>query len=208
LRSVAGPGKPIRVRPVFSNVGEPADIPSWDDRHAGLVVFGSAATRTRALLALRGRDVALRRLGITHLVEAGEGRAEIDDRGSFATRHLGRLSTPELGKVLLSARFGLLHYPGRHLGKSGVFAAYAAHGCVAVNTCPRVGDADGLSPGVHYLAPRSRQPGSAAGHAEMARRLTNWYSDHSLDSQADALLALTDIAHRAAGHSVATAARM
>ena len=196
LRGVVASGRRVEVHPVFSNVGESPDGVAWRDRQPRLVVFGSVATRTRALVALRGRDTELRRLGITQIVEAGAGESQRGDWSSIATTRRGRQSTDALRELLLDSRFGLLDYPARFLCKSGVFAAYAAHGCVALNTCAQDAAADGLQAGSHYLSLRAADGRTAGECAAIAHRVHAWYRGHSLQRQADDLLtavALADV---------------
>lgn len=194
LRGVVDSARRVEVHPVFSNVGEPSADVAWHSRQPRLVVFGSAATRTRALAALRGRDTELHRLGVTQIVEAGDGRSQRGDWSSIATTTLGRLSTDALRDLLLDSRFGLLDYPARFLCKSGVFAAYAAHGCVALNTSAQGAAADGLRAGSHYVALRAVDPRSAGECAAIAQRVLAWYRGHSLQRQADGLLAAVALA--------------
>ena len=189
LRAAAGPAKAIDMRPVFSTIGEPPGLPPWPTRHPRLVVFGSASTRARALHALRGREDRLHGLGITELVEVGAGAPQIRDAGPWPTRHAGRLPVSELRELLLASRFGLLDYPARHLGKSSVLAAYAAHGCVAIDTCADGRSADGLAVGTHVLRLGEALPVAADAWAGTAQRLAHWYRDHTLARQADEMLA-------------------
>lgn len=65
-------------------------------------------------------------------------------------RHLGRLEGAELRRLFESSVYGLIDYPSHCLGKSGVFAAYVAHGCVVLNTAAPGPDTDGLQAGVHH----------------------------------------------------------
>ncbi|MEP6502116.1 MAG: hypothetical protein ABJD97_02205 [Betaproteobacteria bacterium] len=188
LRSAAGAAVPLQVRPVFSNVGEPVDPPSWGSRQPHAIVFGSAGTRRRALVSLRGREPALLRLGVTEIVEVGDGDSQCAQGLGVATRQLGRLSPQALGALLCTARFGLLNYPARHLGKSGVFAAYAAHACVALNTFALDADADGLRAGAHYVDLRACAQLEDDALAQMSKRLTRWYGGHSLALQSGELL--------------------
>ncbi len=189
LHGAAGRGKPLQVRSVFSNVGEPVDLPSWDARLPQMVVFGSAVTRQRALAAIAGQEPALTGLGVTELVEVGDGPRQSQVANGLSIRHLGRMSTQALGALLCASRFGLLDYPARYLGKSGVFAAYAAHGCVAVNTSERNDAAHGLRAGIDYIDLRSGHHDDDGGAlAAMSHRLNRWYGGHSLALQAGELL--------------------
>jgi hypothetical protein len=192
LQSAAGPGARVQVRPVFSNVGEPVDVLPAAARQPGLLVFGSASTRQRALQRLAAHAAELRALGVSHVVEAGHGSALAFDDAGFRRAQLGPLPVPELGVLLQAHRFALLDYPAPHLGKSSVFAAYAAHGCVVLNTAGPGPMADGLRQGQHY---RALGGPSAAGLNEtgaqaMADAARGWYQGHRLALQATEFLDL------------------
>ena len=188
LRSVVDGSTPLQVQPVFSNIGELAELPAWDARAPRAVVFGTAVTRARAFATLRAHAPALARLGLAEIVEAGTGPSQAGPASAMPTRHLGRLSAPELGALLSGSRFGLLDYPVSHLGKSGVFAAYAAHGCVAVNTSDVGGHAEELRAGAHYINLRRPFESDARALARIAQRLHRWYRQHSLALQSNKLM--------------------
>jgi hypothetical protein len=97
-----------------------------------------------------------------------------------------------MGALVQRHRYALIDYPAPQLGKSGVFAAYAAHGCVVLNTAADGPDADGLQQGRHYLrlgarGPQALEPGAAQAIASTAR---TWYAGHTLERQAAELLGL------------------
>ncbi len=188
LSAVTDGATPLHVRPVFSNVGEPVEATPWDRRASRAVVFGGAETRRRAFVALRGHASALAQLGILEIVEAGSGQSQSGVLRGTPTRHLGRLSASELSSLLAGSRFGLLDYPAHCLGKSGVFAAYAAHGCAVVDTSAPAKDADNLRAGVDYLGPRPPFETGTSALASMALRLHRWYGGHSLALQSRELL--------------------
>lgn len=198
LRQALNADVPMRVRPVFSNVGEPDHLPDWTDRRAQAVVFGSASTRQRTFDELRRREGVLRGLGIQAIVEVGPGPASTGRLTALSCQHLGRLEADALGRLLLSSSVGLLDYPSTVLGKSGVLAAYAAHGCAVLNTRPLGADTDGLLAGREYLAMQSLATGDSAGptptrpgHLQaVSERLYAWYADHRLRQQAHELMAL------------------
>lgn len=192
LAKVVGPATPIHVRPVFSNVGEPDVSPATGGRQATAVVFGSPPTRQRVFDELRGHEATLRRLGVEELIEIGSGAMSEGAPTTIPRRHAGRLEQPELGRLLQASRFGLLDYPSQLLGKSGVFAAYAAHGCVVLDTRRPGPDTDRLVTGTDYLSlpAMAGAPALPASHEAIAARLLSWYADHRLNSQARDLLAL------------------
>ena len=192
LREVVGDLMPLQVRPVFSNVGEPTAPAAWSARAPRAVVFGSAATRQRALTALEPHAASLARLGIREIVEVGHGASSTKATLGIPSCRLGSLPATELGALLGSSRFGILDYPAHLLGKSGVFAAYAANGCAAINTSARTGDFDGLRRGVHYIDLRTQFAPASDASEQAGAQLHRWYGGHSLTLQARELL---DMAH-------------
>lgn len=199
LRGAMPTELPIRVRPVFSTVGEP-DLPRATLRRTdGLVVFGSPSTRARAFGRLADRVGELRKLGVASIIEVGTGSASKFEVPSLQHDHVGELSCPQISHLLQAHRFALIDYPSIYLGKSTVFAAYAAHGCVVLNTAPPGVDADGLAEGVHYVAlqrasPRATDPEALAAIADAAN---DWYGDHTLRGQAAEFLDLLQAPVRA-----------
>ncbi len=192
LRGTVGSTTPIHVRPVFSNIGEPEAVPAPGQRQARAVVFGSTSTRQRALDGLAGHEAALQQLGVEELVEVGSGPASTPGPITMPCRHAGRLEAAELGQLLQESRFGLLDYPAEFLGKSGVFAAYAAHGCVILDTCQPGPDTDGLVAGSQYLAlpAVARSPSAHPNVDTTAANAARWYANHRLSGQARELLSL------------------
>lgn len=194
-RCLAGPllaAAPVQVWPVFSTVGEPASIRPATERRLRLAVFGSESTRHRALQKLPRHAALLSKLGVREIVEAGSGRPCGSSIPAFEFHFAGRLDEAAIGTLLDASAFGLLDYPSFHLGKSTVFAAYAVHGCVVLNTAAPGPDADGLAHRRHFLsldfsaeitmAEAERQAFSDAGRA--------WYAQHTLARQAASIARL------------------
>src|SRR5262249_9681353 len=101
---------------------------------------------------------------------------------------MGALPLLGVSEVLQRARFGLLAYPFDVLGKSGVFAAYAAHGTIPIVFPERRGSFDGLEAGVHFLdALNPEMHMKDQKLALIQTQLGSWYASHSLQVQAGAL---------------------
>jgi hypothetical protein len=180
-------GPALQLAPVFSNIDPPAVVASFTQRSHGLVLFGSPSTRTRALQRLAGREAVLQALGVKHLTEIGPGGPTPAARAWAGPQrvHLGALDAAAVSQQLLQHRWALIDYPAQHLGKSGVFAAYAAHGCLVLNTAKDTQDADGLRAGLHYLPlDATRQ---AHDPASMTHALQAWYLPHDRGAQTRAL---------------------
>lgn len=206
LRAVAGSAEPVHVRPVFSNIGEPERQTRVNGRRPVAVIFGSASTRQRVFDELPSHEAKLRQLGIEELVEVGNGTTTPGKRTTIALRRAARLEPAELCRLLQDSRFALLDYPSQLLGKSGVFAAYAAHGCVVLNTRKAGSDVDRLTAGSNYLSLAAPVDAAAStvAHEAIATRLVHWYADHALPGQAQELLGLCEHRQRAGGAAGST----
>ena len=70
---------------------------------------------------------------------------------SFEPIERGRLSEEEVSQCLQRSKYGLLSYRPSYLAKSGVFAAYAAHGVACLLVAKPERNLDGLEPGIHFF---------------------------------------------------------
>ena len=176
-----------------SSVGEPSDLPPLLTRPASIAVFGSA--RSRAYIyekaASEIRDL-INMLGVHEIVDIG---APLVDAAIPSLpcrfRALGVLPATAVSRELLQSRAGLVTYPVTHLGKSGIYAAYCAHGLapiVCLKGANREASEDGFSHGRHFLdisevALRSDWPSLAYVAAQAHLK----YADRSLSCHADVL---------------------
>lgn len=189
LRRHARSVTPLTVNPVFSNVGEPDEIRAADAREPVFILFGSQATRQRAWQQMHEHFPKLRELGAQWLLEVGSGSA-IGGQGAkqlgLNYEFAGVLCPNTLTQLLLRAKWGLLDYPAQYLGKSSVFAAYAAHGLLALNTAAVGASADGLQEMRHYLSLRSTSftAPDPMQHQALALAAWQWYAGHRLADQA------------------------
>jgi len=195
LREQVGPSTPITVQPVFSTVGEPEQLAPTTGREPSLVVFGSPSTRRRALDALLPYVESLERQGITEIIEVGSGEASPWTATGLKPRFLGRMEKPDLRALLERAAYGLIEYPPNCLGKSTVFAAYAAHGCMSINVAQAADDSDGLQSGRHFASLSHDTPltHDTQTREAMAEAACNWYTPHCLTRQAAAFAATCGI---------------
>lgn len=190
--------RPVFVRPVFSNFPQPSRLPTLCEREPSVIVFGSVATRGRALRRLLAHSPGLQALGLQAVTEVGPGAPAAGTSFPWPHRHLGLLPPHEVSRQLLLHRYALIDYPAPYLAKSSVFAAYAAHGNAVLNTAAAASDADGLHAGQHYATPAlsfslSRPlPADASAWQAMADALNGWYGGHPLPLQARELSALLD----------------
>lgn len=192
---------PIHVRPVFSNVGEPAALPRWQDRAPALVLFGQAAFK-QVVLADPARLLAVcRKLGIEALFNVG---APVTVPASIAqalrVSDRGMLPAAEVSQVLQSSRYLAFNYFPRHLGKSSIFAGAAAHGTVPIGFGVDGDAEEGLVPGTHvWGADALLGGGFEPDGARASAALHAWYRAHDCAAHARTLAgALQELIARAA----------
>ncbi|MEP7013320.1 MAG: hypothetical protein ABJC13_23620 [Acidobacteriota bacterium] len=182
LRGVlSDPSREIGVRPVISGIGEPAEIPTFASRAPRLVLFGGTGVRGRAYEIDSGKiEAAARAFGLSEIWDIGPGGVAPQSIGALQIRRLGVLPASEVSAILAESAAGFLSYPLGFLGKSSVFAAYAAHGMLPICSGR---PASGVRSGVPFWdAAAAFSPASyATGIAAAAR---TWYEGHSLARQA------------------------
>lgn len=182
LQQVA-PGAKADLLPVFSNFGELSDPPELAVRQPIAVVLGTLPRRTALYAALRQRGRAgqdwLSAMGVNRILDIGGGEA-VGDAANLPVHRLGRMAAKDISEVLATARVGLIDYPDRAFSKSGVAAAYLAHGMLVANTRNDWGI--GTLAGRAYAVVGTRMDAVTAQH--IARQGFDWYSGHRLANTA------------------------
>jgi hypothetical protein len=194
-------GRPIEVTamPVFSNVGEPGCRSAPRMRCAAAVVFGLAGVEDR-LFGIYRPDLEriIAALGIEEIFDVGPRFSSVPRTlAGVPVISKGVLPQGAVSELLQRARFGFIAYPLDFIGKSGVFAAYAAHGVVPIVLSEREGAFDGLQPALHFLDGLRLGTGdSAQDLALIQHRLLTWYASHCVKVQADFILDSISCAQR------------
>ncbi|WP_429304186.1 hypothetical protein [Paraburkholderia sp. GAS199] len=130
--------------PTFSNVGEPGQVKTWNERADTAVVFGSEHAR-RQVYEQMAPVLAAQLAGnvIERVVDIGAKGAWLDEvakvLGPERFDIAGSLAASEVSARLGNAKWGLFNTPWGQASKSGVFAAYATHGMAPVSIFDDVG---------------------------------------------------------------------
>jgi hypothetical protein len=181
------PAARVTCMPVFSNVGEPDHCAPPNARCAIGVVFGLAGVEDRLFGHFR-RDIerVITTIGIEKIIDIGPRSHSVPV--SFAGVPViskGALPAFAVSSLLERAKFGFVAYPFDVLAKSGVFAAYAAHGTIPIVFADRRESFDGLEDGRHFLDGVKL---NATVHPDrltlVQHQLSGWYRAHSLQVQA------------------------
>jgi len=180
-------GRDVYHMPVYSNIGEPKELPDFATRKRRLILFGGEGWRRKALGPdLADLKAACLRWEIEEGIEIGPGTTPDADVG-IPWRKLGPRPAAEVSEWMNSSMLGFICYTSDYLEKSGVFAAYAAHGLVPVlpNSC-MLPDTCGVTPGHHFLSPAhltGEQGDKLLENVSCA--IFNWYQDHRSERQSD-----------------------
>jgi hypothetical protein len=178
----------LKVLPIFSNVGEPAAFIPLLDRPVQMAVFGRPGVEQGVYSdqILKQSAAVANALAIQNVIDIGDRATSVPPRlGHAVVTSMGQLSRCLVSRYLLTCRYGLINYDIARLGKSGVFAAYAAHGVIPICIGSRAAPTDDLEEGRHFLRwPFNRVPPDLPA---IQRNLIRWYQNHSVTKHADVL---------------------
>jgi hypothetical protein len=188
-----GSGAKITAMPVFSNVGEPGCGALPYARGATAIVFGLAGVEDRLFGSYRPEiERIIPTLGIEKIFDVGPRLSSMPRTlAGVPVISKGALPQRDVSELLQQARFGFVAYPIDVIGKSGVFAAYAAHGVVPIvlSDKKRQGSFDGVRPAHHFLdGLRHTAAVSVDDLASIQCELLTWYTSHGVKAQADFLV--------------------
>jgi hypothetical protein len=185
------PGTPITVLPVLSNVGEITQLKLLKERSRHLVIFGGCTNRTGIYRdCFNFLERVCQHLSIERILDIGPAIAFQDSPSwksqvSCPIEMLGVRSPQEISTILANSLAGLVNYSPDYLAKSGIFAAYCAHGMLPINAQMGKAEVDGIFPGKHYWCPDKDVPG-VKDWSELEAIATNahaWYQHHCLTQQ-------------------------
>jgi hypothetical protein len=181
----------ISVLPVFSNIGEPGCGTAPYARRPTAVVFGLAGVENYLYGLYRSQaERMISALGIKEIIDIGLRLSPVPRSLAGApVVSTGVLPSNAISELLQGARFGLIAYPVDFIAKSGVFGAYAAHGVVPIVFSNEDGTHDGLQPEECFIdGLRLEADADAQDLNSIQRKLFTWYSCHSVQVQANAIL--------------------
>ncbi|MDX2272972.1 MAG: glycosyltransferase family 1 protein [Cyanobacteriota bacterium] len=120
----------LKILPVFSNVGEPDCLPSFEERKPQAVVFGGLGRRQEVYNHWSEFLPFCEKLGIQSIVDIGPGKPACGE--ILNVNNYGILDPMNISSLLKDSKMGLLLIPLYLLNKSTIFASFLAHGLVSI----------------------------------------------------------------------------
>jgi hypothetical protein len=183
----------VTFRPVFSNVGEPDERRPFHERGEYAVVFCGVHEKE----ALYARSDQLRRIlerkNIRRLIDLGTRPRPLPDLG-IPIEVEGKQSAEAISRWLDRAQLGFAHRRLDLLTKSGIVAAYLAHGVPPVILPNGTGThTPALSEGKHYVR-FDRAHSRSINWSSTSEKGYGWYQSHA-HSRGAAQLILNQLDH-------------
>lgn len=176
----------VEVMPVYSNFGEPKELPAWENREPAMAMFAWGIHSGESLDTVVSKAAeCCRRFGLHRLHLIG-WQKELDESGLGVdvVRH-GFLEAADISRLLQSCRMAYTAYSPTHFGKSTLMAAFAAHGLAVITQGQTPLLPDGLEHGhqvLHEAALARMETLPVERLEEVGRELRAWYDGHSLQA--------------------------
>lgn len=177
----------IPVLPVISNIGEISQPVPTEYRTPRLIVFGQANTRNRAYTnSVDTLSQICDQIAIEEIADIGPPIPLPKSIANIPIRQFGLLESSEISKIMSRSLAGFVNYDINRLAKSGVFAAYCAHGLLPITQSSNNSSIDGLESAKHYWTPShtNSQDLSTEMIGDIAKNAFKWYTEHNVKSQA------------------------
>lgn len=177
-------GKPVRISPTFSNVGEPESLPNYNERKSYAVCFGGAG-RKEEMYRQYGQVLSeiLYQIGIEEIVDLGPSpRKSAYAEIGISVNPKGIRPESEISSRLMEASLGILKHNLHCLKKSGVWASYAAHGLPTL-ICGERETVEELQEGKHFSLANSEMQ-STSGFPLISKEVYKWYSNSAHSERA------------------------
>jgi hypothetical protein len=183
-----GKHEKVLCLPVFSNVGEPDQLPlNLSERDRRLVIFGGIANRVRVYQeSQQALNNICQRFDIHEICDVGITTGITPHSiGKTPIIEMGQQPSDQISKILSCSFAGFFNYNPAFLAKSTIFSAYCAHRLLPISAMSNSVETDGIIAGQHYW---SDNPSLSANEADIqliADNAYNWYQSHNLLCQAN-----------------------
>ncbi|MFM5998459.1 MAG: glycosyltransferase family 1 protein [Dolichospermum sp.] len=177
----------IIIQPVFSNIGELKEIPLFSQRSRNIVIFGHPNSKKQVYQqCIKQLEQTCQTLKIKMIYDIGKPTGlELSSIKGIPIEEMGVMTSEEISCILTNSIAAFMNFPPpEQLAKSGIFAAYCAHGLVSVMTSSSQKIIDGLEGGKHYWVADGKSGNLCLDTAQMiAQNAYLWYENHNLSKQ-------------------------
>jgi hypothetical protein len=179
---------PVKVIPVFSNIGEARENIPLSDRRRRLVIFGHRNSRARIYQShFSTLCKACQGFDIQEIYDIGiPTELELPNVNGIKIKETGILEPVNIMNILTDSIIGVQDFPtASQLGKSTVFAAFSASGVATIMTSNCSHSFDGLKANKHYLVDENLYDFlSLEKIQKISDNAYSWYQGHNLSLQA------------------------
>jgi hypothetical protein len=172
----------IYVYPVFSNFGESNECQNIETRDKGLVILGSLEKRFIIYKKYQKElNIICQKYSIDRIIDIGPKSGKLPLL-NVPIIELGVLNVSDISDLLKKNTFGIIGgHKSNQFAKSGIFAAYAAHGIIVFALDTNLTDMeDGLIANQHFITIDSLNINSN----KISKSAFYWYNNHCLEKQA------------------------
>jgi len=177
----------IKILPVFSNVGESGEKNLLEQRNKQMVIFGGRKNRENTYLNSKNtlKEIC-KELNLNKVLDIGpELKIKNFTIPNIEISSLGVLSSNEISQTLSSSVVGCLHYDPRYLERSGIFAAYCAHGLLTFNSFRLSRHNSNRVIDSLYISFDKINDLNYDKAQFIANNANNWYNKHDLNKSAE-----------------------
>jgi hypothetical protein len=172
--------------PVFSNIGEPTDLPNLASRNKQMVIFGGLGARIRVYKDSISTLIRIcKTLNLTQIIDIGSPIPfALPNLEGINLISMGVLAPAQISEIFLNSQVGFLNYPPDFFAKSTIFAAFASHKLLAIAEGNQTIANDGLISGIHFwCSDRDCEQLTIEKGEAIAEQAYQWYQAHNLKEQ-------------------------
>jgi hypothetical protein len=172
--------------PVFSNIGEPTDLPNLASRNKQMVIFGGLGARIRVYKDSISTLIRIcKTLSLTQIIDIGNPIPfALPNLEGINLISMGVLAPAQISEIFLNSQVGFLNYPPDYFAKSTIFAAFASHKLLAIAEGNQTMANDGLISGKHFwCSDRDCEQLTIEKGEAIAEQAHQWYQAHNLKKQ-------------------------
>ncbi len=175
---------PVKCMPVISNIGEPEHALPLKERKRRMIIFGREYSRDRVYKKyLKEVLLCCKILKIEEIYDVGSPGVKLPKLNEIRIVDIGEQPPEVVSQLMLTSLAGFFDYshcPG-DLGKSGIFAAYCAHGLIPISSAYNPSETTGLEINKHYVIAHEQLKNLNLMQLQsIVDNARKWYGNHSL----------------------------